>query len=87
MSSTSCDNAVTPPHPRVLGWFGTTALAMGGSNQMIFLITALFWAATIRAAARAPAALIMWRRGKDAPSVKTGKAQKGAPTGPLIGKA
>ena len=32
----------TPPHPRVLGWVGTTALAMGGSNQMIFLITALF---------------------------------------------
>src|SRR5438552_18512984 len=31
-----------PRHPRVLGWFGTTALAMGGSNQMIFLITALF---------------------------------------------
>ena len=26
----------------MLGWFGTTALAMGGSNQMIFLITALF---------------------------------------------
>ncbi|MGA7458444.1 MAG: hypothetical protein WBW51_14155 [Methyloceanibacter sp.] len=42
MSSTSCENGVTPPHPRVLGWFGTTALAMGGSNQMIFLITALF---------------------------------------------
>ena len=42
MSSTSCEIAVTPPHPRVLGWFGTTALAMGGSNQMIFLITALF---------------------------------------------
>ncbi len=34
--------APTPPHPRVLGWIGTTALAMGGSNQMIFLITALF---------------------------------------------
>ena len=33
---------MTPPHPRVLGWVGTTALAMGGSNQMIFLITALF---------------------------------------------
>ena len=33
---------VTPPHPRVLGWIGTAALAMGGSNQMIFLITALF---------------------------------------------
>ena len=30
------------PHPRTLGWVGTTALAMGGSNQMIFLITALF---------------------------------------------
>ncbi len=42
MSSTSCETSVTPPHPRVLGWFGTTALAMGGSNQMIFLITALF---------------------------------------------
>ena len=25
-----------------MGWAGTTALAMGGSNQMIFLITALF---------------------------------------------
>ena len=48
MTSTSCENTVTsettvtPPHPRVLGWFGTSALAMGGSNQMIFLITALF---------------------------------------------
>ena len=29
-------------HPRTIGWSGTTALAMGGSNQMIFLITALF---------------------------------------------
>jgi diguanylate cyclase (GGDEF)-like protein len=28
-------------HPRTLGWFGTTALAMGGSNQSLFLITAL----------------------------------------------
>ena len=26
----------------MLGWVGTTALAMGGSNQMIFIITALF---------------------------------------------
>lgn len=35
---------VTPsrPHPRTLGWVGTTALAMGGSNQSLFLITALF---------------------------------------------
>ena len=29
------------PHPRTLGWLGTTALAMGGSNQSIFLIGAL----------------------------------------------
>src|SRR5439155_8885011 len=29
-------------HPRVLGWFGTSALAMGGSNQSLFLLTALF---------------------------------------------
>jgi Amino acid permease len=30
------------PHPRVLGWMSTTAMAMGGSNQSLFLITALF---------------------------------------------
>ena len=42
MGSTTPGIAPTPPHPRVLGWFGTTALAMGGSNQMIFIITALF---------------------------------------------
>ncbi len=42
MGSTSQRIAETPPHPRVLGWFGTAALAMGGSNQMIFIITALF---------------------------------------------
>lgn len=29
-------------HPRQLGWFGTTALALGGSNQSLFLIAALF---------------------------------------------
>ena len=29
-------------HPRTMSWGGTSALAMGGSNQMIFLITALF---------------------------------------------
>jgi diguanylate cyclase (GGDEF)-like protein len=32
----------TRSHPRTIGWGGTTALAMGGSNQMIFLVTALF---------------------------------------------
>ena len=30
------------PHPRRIGWIGTTAMAMGGSNQSLFLITALF---------------------------------------------
>src|SRR4249920_4008256 len=30
------------PHPRTLGWFGTTALAMGGSNQSLFILAALF---------------------------------------------
>ncbi len=28
-------------HPRTLGWVSTTALAMGGSNQSIFLLSAL----------------------------------------------
>jgi hypothetical protein len=32
MVDTVYDIKPTPPHPRVLGWFGTTALAMGGSN-------------------------------------------------------
>src|SRR5882672_4197538 len=31
-----------PPHPRTLGWVGTTALAMGGSNQSLFILGALF---------------------------------------------
>ena len=31
-----------PPHPRSLGWYGTTAFAMGGSNQSLFIIGALF---------------------------------------------
>lgn len=42
MTSPEFRIAPTPPHPRVLGWVGNTALAMGGSNQMIFIITALF---------------------------------------------
>ena len=32
----------TADHPRTLGWVATTALAMGGSNQSLFLMTALF---------------------------------------------
>ena len=30
------------PHPRTIGWVSTTALALGGSNQSLFLIAALF---------------------------------------------
>ena len=29
-------------HPRTLGWYGTTAIAMGGSNQSLFILAALF---------------------------------------------
>jgi diguanylate cyclase (GGDEF)-like protein/PAS domain S-box-containing protein len=36
------DGVTAPhPHPRTLGWIGTTALAMGGSNQSLFLLSAL----------------------------------------------
>ena len=28
-------------HPRTVGWFGTTAVAMGGSDQSLFLLGAL----------------------------------------------
>ena len=34
--------SLQPSHPRTLGWVGTTALAMGGSNQSLFLLAALF---------------------------------------------
>ena len=30
------------PHPRTIGWFGTTSVAMGGSNQSLFILAALF---------------------------------------------
>ncbi len=30
-----------PPHPRTVGWLGTTALAMGGSNQSLFILGVL----------------------------------------------
>jgi diguanylate cyclase (GGDEF)-like protein len=30
-----------PAHPRTISWLGTSALAMGGSNQMVFLVAAL----------------------------------------------
>jgi len=35
-------HAGTEDHPRTLGWLSTSALAMGGSNQSLFLIAALF---------------------------------------------
>lgn len=41
-SSGSYSGTPDHSHPRVIGWFGTSALAMGGSNQSLFLITALF---------------------------------------------
>ncbi|MBV9997986.1 MAG: amino acid permease [Verrucomicrobia bacterium] len=36
------DVAVPRSHPRTVGWLGTTAVAMGGINQSLFLIGALF---------------------------------------------
>ena len=39
-SSTSTDCSLL--HPRTIGWFGITAVAMGGSNQSLFLIGVLF---------------------------------------------
>ena len=41
-SRASTDAGVGQTHPRTIGWVGTAALAMGGSNQSLFLIAALF---------------------------------------------
>ena len=41
-TATSTVAGSTKLHKRTLGWKGTAALAMGGSNQSLFLITALF---------------------------------------------
>ena len=35
-------HSIVAPHPRTVGWFGTTAVAMGGINQSLFLLGALF---------------------------------------------
>ncbi|WP_298285205.1 amino acid permease [Acidocella sp.] len=35
-------DGATRPHPRRIGWVGTSALAVGGSNQSLFLLAALF---------------------------------------------
>lgn len=39
---TAQEKEIPAAHPRVIGWGGTTALAMGGSNQSLFLLGALF---------------------------------------------
>jgi len=31
-----------PPHPRTIGWFGTTSVAAGAFNQSLFLMSVLF---------------------------------------------
>ncbi len=43
MKSEAIDSPVGlyKPHPRTLNWFGTSSLAMGGSNQSIFILAAL----------------------------------------------
>ncbi|MEA2677704.1 MAG: hypothetical protein QOJ81_1845, partial [Chloroflexota bacterium] len=38
---TTMDIAAPRTHPRTIGWLGTVALAMGGSNQSLFLLGAL----------------------------------------------
>ncbi|EIF34921.1 signal transduction histidine kinase [Burkholderia sp. Ch1-1] len=38
----SADASAPAPFERCIGWIGTTALAMGGSNQSLFLLAALF---------------------------------------------
>ena len=57
--------AADPPrqHPRVLGWVRTTALAMGGSNQSLFLISALLVTGLVLSIAAMPGwieLLLMW---------------------------
>ena len=41
-STKACAERSAPrPHPRTVGWFGTVAVAMGGINQSLFLLSAL----------------------------------------------
>lgn len=40
--ATKAQERAAARHPRTIGWIGTAALAMGGSNQSLFLIAALF---------------------------------------------
>ena len=44
MNATNFNDSVTPVriHPRTVNWFGITSVAMGGCNQSLFLIGALF---------------------------------------------
>src|SRR5882757_9954728 len=41
-SATNAEGARAADHTRTLGWVSATALVMGGSNQSLFLIAALF---------------------------------------------
>src|SRR5439155_4790942 len=40
-SNAGCADAAAADHPRTLGWVAAAALAMGGSNQCLCLMTAL----------------------------------------------
>ena len=42
MTDIRVDSPLARSHPRTLGWYSSAALAMGGSNQSLFLIAALF---------------------------------------------
>jgi len=49
----------TPPgHPRTIGWVGTTALAMGGSNQSLFLIAGASGLIAVQGSAAVPLLLL-----------------------------
>ncbi|HEY2636364.1 MAG TPA: APC family permease, partial [Solirubrobacteraceae bacterium] len=41
MAATPPEDPAAAGHPRTIGWLGTVALAMGGSNQSLFLVGAL----------------------------------------------
>ena len=56
-------DAAVRAHPRTLGWVGTTALAMGGSNQSLFLLGALLVAQGSAAIPLLVVGLLLaWRR-------------------------
>ncbi len=54
MHSTIPPDETPPPHPRTIGWVGTTALAMGGSNQSLFLIAGAAGLIAVQGSAAVP---------------------------------